>query len=1041
MKRILLLVSALSVVVGCAKNRETNPESRELTYNMQAKSTYTGVGDTRDVFCGKVTAVSNSTDGGFIFSGYQSDMRCGYFDFTQDKLQFKSIQGPYKGRESAANTTPVLFQWPIKHIQIALREVDGKVTNQEVDDPRLIWNEKNSFKTDFGKPDISEEDTLVGASTCWPVKSRRVLDDKMKAEKGYIDFVVEVVYNRECLSPEAYYNGFQTYTVQYRYSFKKWEPSDYEPFAYEGELDPKMRKFGYFQSVKTELNPKDGRPFNIFFINRWNPNKEHTFYFTKGTPQEYRYMFYDIFEKTNQLFADSGLAIRFHLSENDGSDGEEIKELGDMRYSFINIVDTIDPSAPLGYGPSDADPFTGEIVAATLNIWSSSLKDYIRRIEKSSKRIPTKWEDSDLYGKMAELIQETPDQWSTQWSTSDERAKFFQFMTQYTTYGHPAYNNFAKNVNAPVEVIAEKSTNYSDTKNVGYVNALDQVAAASVNVKPVELSAKDMNWVNSVVPTSSGVTFNAPMMINFTSLEEKPLFNVLKQMHNGSPSTPDEGKLKEFSQKVSEYEKYVLDDISKNRRGHCAINMESALDGLQGLVIEGFTAEEIAHNIMYRTAIHEFGHNLNLRHNFYGSVDEANFPAPSVPKMKKDENGTLVPVLDENDKPVMWHAISSSVMDYLRLQDDYFTEKNWEPYDVAAIKYAYSGGKVDDKKLYLFCTDENTVSNAFCNRFDVGSTPSRIVYSFIDAYEDGYYTRNYRDGRAYWNTGAYFAGIFDTMKQLKEFLPMWRASFYETNMREQLKKQNYGKDETEQMIIEMNREIKKAIKVSLAFYQSVLQQSAADKPYRSEYDLGSAALQRLGIADDKLIAMYFMAGDDALYYNPNRVLLNSSYMTYMGEPEFAPLMDKILENIVTQRVDMEPWFISYGRQWYAQSAMNYSNRADQSLINKIKIKKYTAYELEQYFGYDLQDLTKNTKTANLITLTQSKDADFSVGEEVAVVRSNTNYYMFSKQQNPYAFDIYKNIKFNEEAGGSATEGQLDLQELYYIYNFFTTGTI
>jgi hypothetical protein len=1034
MRHLILILSSFVLIAGCAKNRGIEPLRYDEKKDWLAKNDFTGAGAERDIYCTKITAVKNSNDGGFIFSGNQSDMRCGYFDFTEDKMQFKSTQGPYKGRDNAASATPIILQWPVTHHQNQLNTVDGKTVNKEIDDDRLKFNEKNFFVIDFASPDISEQDSFTGDSKCWTVKSRRRVDGSVDVQPGYISFLVEVVYNRECpTSWEPLHNGFTNYTVQYRYSFKKWEASTtYKPFAYEGELDPNMRKFGYFQSIKEELNPKDGRMKNIFFINRWDPTKTHHFFFTKNTPDEYKYIFVDIFKKTNEIFEKANLKTRFEIHENTDIDGKE-KNLGDLRYSFINIVEEADPSAPLGYGPSDADPFTGEIISANLNIWTSSLKDYIRRIKKSSARVPTKWQDSDLYVKMSEFLKMTPDQWGTAWESSDKRAIFLQHMTQETTYGYPGFNAFTLTPNlASVEAFVDKPTPFN--KMAGGVKA------QNIFTMDKSLFADKSQWVKelyNVKEKDSKFTVQ-PSLTNFTPLEQRAVFNLLKSGTTTSGDMAGAEMLSQLSTEIEKHDKDTLAAIKGNIRGHCVMDVEGALGGMDPQIIEGFTNEEIAHNIVYRTAIHEFGHNLNLRHNFYGSVDHNNFPEPSVPKMKVDDKGQLVQSVGADGKPELWPTVSSTVMDYLRLQDDYFTERGWEPYDVAAIRYAYSGGKLDDGKLYLFCTDEATATNALCNKFDRGWTPSQVAMSFIDAYEDGYYTRNYRDGRAYWNTGAYMSGIVGTMRELKEFLPMWRAAFYETNMREQLKKKGFGKDESEQMITEMNREIKKAIKLTLAFYQSVLQQSNVDKPYRSEYDLGTGALQRMGIGTDKLVAMYFMAGDDALFYNPNRVMLNASYMSYMYDPDFAVMLEQIQENIVTQRVDMEPWFISFGRDLFAKSAMDYSNRDDQTMINKIKVKRYAAHEIRSYFDYDLADAGNAAKTANLVTLKTSQDADFKAGEQVALIRSNTNYYVFSKQQNPFAFDIYKNIKSAEDAQSSATEGQLDLQELYYIYTFYTT---
>lgn len=1031
MKHLILLLSAFVLFVGCAKNRDTEKERLKDTELRLPKAQLMGKSSVRDLYYAKVTVVKNSLDGGFVFSGLQSDMRVGYFDFTRDFVVFRSYMGPFAGRETAAAKDPDLFSWPVTYHQPGLNEVDGKVTNKEFDDDRIPWDQKNYFIADWGKPNITEENTLVGKDECWTVASRRRVDDSVVMEDGYFGYIVEVVYNRECpTSYETVYNGFTTYTVQYHYSFRRWNQTDYQPMAYEGELDPNRRKFGYFTSIKEELDA-NGRPKNWFFVNRWDPRKQHDFYFTENTTDEFKFLIKDVFAKTNKIFADMGYGKEvFRILENTAGDGK-VKKLGDLRYSFVNIVEHIDPSAPLGYGPSDADPYTGEIISASLNIWSASLKDYIRRIQISADRMPTKF-SSSLYTKMVEVLKESPDQWSTKWDTTDKRLEFFRHMARETNYSHPYYNSFAKTAGpVPVEMVVDRPTpngkkgNYVQPKVVGYDKVSNQV-----------------EWVNVLFSSFAAAEtsgYSDLSVLAYTPIEESPLFKKLAVLSKNASSMPSEAMMKQFTQTVSQREEEMKADISRNIRGHCRMDMAEALAGSEELIISGFTPQQIAENIIYRTAIHEFGHNLNLRHNFYGTVDEANFPPQSIVMSEQTANG-VVPMLNPDGSQKMWPAVSSSVMDYLRLQDDFFTEQNWEPYDVAAIKYAYSGGTIDDGKLYLFCTDENSATSALCNKFDRGSTPTQIVMSLIDAYEDGYYTRNYRDGRAYWNTNGYASGILATMQGMKEFLPMWRAGFYESGLRTELGKLGYGKDDTEAMITETNREIKKSLKMILAFYQAVLQQSNSDKPFRSEYDLGTGALQRMGIGFDKQAAMYFMGGDDALFYNPNRILYNNSFMTYMYDEDLAVIMENILENIVTQRVDMEPWFISYGRQLYAKSAMDYSNRDDQSMIAKIRVKRYNADDLKLYFGVDLND-PKFESPAVIITPVVSKDVDFKSGDQLAVVRSNSYYYVFSKQQNAYAYDIFRDIKFAEETDSSVTQPLLDLQELYSIYYYYTTGNV
>lgn len=1088
MKHLILIILAFVFTISCAKNRGVEKLRLDATINKRMKADFTGEGETRDLYFTKVTVVRNSLDGGHVFAGYQSDMSVGYFDFSETKLTFKSVQGAYRGRETSLTSTPIVYQWPITHHDAQLQSVDGKTTNKEIDDDRLPWYQKKQFKVDFSEFDVLGLPGFDKADECWPVASKRQVENSVQMEPGYISFLIEVVFNRECLSSyKPIVNSHPTFTVQYRVSFRKMEQTDYTPMVYKGEQDEKMRKFGYFQSVFEEENPKDGQVKNVFFVNRWDPNKTHYFHFTKDFPEKYKYIYVDIFKKTNAVFAEKKLKTRFVLLNNteDVVNGEvvntgKVKEFGDLRYSFVNLVEELDPSAPLGYGPSDANPFTGEIIAANLNVWSGMIKYYLKVLDQSAKRNPewfqnpangewnqdfskSKWANSDLFLRMKDVMgNEDPSIWTQGWEDRADLRNFFSHMVSRTTYSYP-YANMYTYGHAPHSALAivERPVKTEGTaalkqlaqlKNYGAPFSNDGINGAFLDKGVAQNLMKDMYSFQKIDDT----TFVKVRPFAYKPLEEMAAIKGLSNVFGGGSvhRLPDMEVLKEFSGAVEDHNHEAMEFVSKNKRGHCVIAAQESLAGIERYILDGFTTDEIAETIIYRTSIHEFGHNLNLRHNFYGSVDKENFLKPSVPvtvaeyELNSDgtkkidpvtgkaiQTGKTIPVLDENGQPRMWPTVSSSVMDYMRLQDEFFSTKEWEPYDKAAIWFAYSDGKIDENKNYLFCTDEHTITNALCNRFDKGTTPSEVVMSFIEAYEDGYNTRNYRFGRAYWNTTGYSSAVVTTMRELKEFLPMWRTAFYESALRDELSKKGFKTHQSEQMVTEVSRDIKQAIRMTLAFYHSVLQQSAVDKPYRSEYDEYTGAIKRIGISFDKLAAIVFLAGDDQLYYNPNRIMIETSYLTYAGVPEFSKIMDKIIEDIVTVRVDMEPWFISIGRQLYAQSSMDFSNREDESYINQIKIKKYSAFELDQYFDYQ----PSAQLVTDLVTLKSSKDADFIVNETVALVRVNSNYYMFSQQSSPFAYDIYKNVKQSEEFEQSSVEGKLDIQELYYIYTIMSGG--
>lgn len=82
----------------------------------------------------------------------------------------------------------------------------------------------------------------------------------------------------------------------------------------------------------------------------------------------------------------------FYLCENPGSpddpgyaeghckDPGKLKELGDLRYSFFSWIDNEQQNGPLGYGPSSADPLTGEIINGNANIYGAAIDRYAQYV-------------------------------------------------------------------------------------------------------------------------------------------------------------------------------------------------------------------------------------------------------------------------------------------------------------------------------------------------------------------------------------------------------------------------------------------------------------------------------------------------------------------------------------------------------------------------------------------------------------------------------------------------------------------------------------
>ncbi|MCM2280276.1 MAG: zinc-dependent metalloprotease [Bdellovibrionaceae bacterium] len=965
----LTLALSLTLTMGCAKERPVE-RNKDPERNNLVKDAFTvGLAKTgtpeRKIWNSKVTVVRTSTNGGFAFVGFQSDARLGYFEFTRDKLKFFDAVSLYQPKGSVL--PELINSWSVTHHDFKLAESDGNVTSKETEDPDKRWDQKRYFQVDWSKAEIAENGTFPAVywqsySDCWAPKASHLADDSLKIEPDAIHFTVAVDYVNSCPSAKRMMQSDFTYTVHYKYSFWERQVSpNFKPSAYKGESDPEMKRFGFFQTVVERMNETRGLPENVILKNIWNPNREFVdIYFAPGVKEEYKWYFNDpkvgAIARTNEVLAKAGAKLRFRMWNND--DGPpavkgKVKEFGDGRYSFVNFVEEIDPGgAPLGYGPSDADPLTGEILTSNTIIWTGYLKYYLQRIADQQDRQKTQSKDSTLYAHMRSLLEEPEEEWVNRWDLTRGHGKAYQEILPNVTYGYTGWGRFTSS--APkADALADKLFEF-----------------------------KSLEKLQRRLPDKV--------------VDMKPMFALR------------EGARRALSKAIME---------ASDRRTVQTYPVQPVLSQARKMVLDGQDAKKVLQSILHRVAIHEFGHNLGLRHNFYGSVDSANF----------GHFHDHEPVAHGTANAQVSHT--SSVMDYMDLEHETDVAYNWEPYDVAALSHAYSYGKVEPTKSYLFCTDEHTILNALCNRFDYGSTPSEVAMSMIRTYDDSYHVRNYRYNRQYWNTSGYDDDVFWDMYNMKKFLLLWRRALDRNTVGEELSRKGLSPEDVEETAKLIGEDAKKAVRLTIAFFDAVIQQKASDRPYDTEYDLFSGEVKRVGILSDKVYAMLFFMGNDGLPYHPNKPMSYASFMTFQSEPEFANLLDNIYENQLTTRVDMQPWFINSTRALYSITSTDSYNIDDSGNIDRIQVQRYTAVEMKSNFGIEVGA----DKDAHALRLGESRVAGFAAGDEVGYVEINGLYYLVGKQKNPYAYGIVNSILNDDAGGASVAQGKADLMEMYNLY--------
>ncbi len=224
--------------------------------------------------------------------------------------------------------------------------------------------------------------------------------------------------NIGCLSyPVMALSGGQQIT--YRRSFLKRKPSSFKPVPHP---DKSFEKFGFFRIERDVLDPERGvtdfkdyyaQIWNIF-ENRYDENgnerppaewkiKPLTYYYiptdhlpsTKACLEKgeacVNYVTDDLYDQVASDWNDAFRDVLRSLGRSDANDavvfqakpieykcglsGERpCQDIGDLRYSFMWDHDLEVSNSPLGYGPSFADPETGEIISANANFYGGALR-------------------------------------------------------------------------------------------------------------------------------------------------------------------------------------------------------------------------------------------------------------------------------------------------------------------------------------------------------------------------------------------------------------------------------------------------------------------------------------------------------------------------------------------------------------------------------------------------------------------------------------------------------------------------------------------
>lgn len=624
-----------------------------------------------------------------------------------------------------------------------------------------------------------------------------------------------------------------------RYSFLKVEPRDYEARRHYKE-DRKI--FGYFPTVRTRLRraAEDYREEDFeknILIQRLNPKKDVVFYFSDLTPKDndgkcrqlgddtlgslldargeinYREIGRRAVKYWDAAFKAAGAPNGVKLAEVNKDGVCFDAPLGDLQYNSINMLDTIQATNLLGVGPSLVDPYSGEVINTTMNVHispfrsivSAEVREYLEsRLglykDRSGRISRTITGQSTILGqsiqsfngikaKLASMIPQTV----TNIFDISRPSNFRRYVADMYHFGVYDPQRDLNNI----QLLAASNSN----QIFDFYRIFDEFNPNSQEAEFVQLVSDRILQTDQLVRGEYIPRGNIRTLQDYKerlALIEKyrPDFYRSRMMMEDMAALNSMNSMDvDIREKCPEVQAFVDQKLAQASASGSAVQMTSAEENP---VVKSCMNKLIPDKIL-ATVVHEMGHNLGLRHNFFGSADPKNF-------FTRQEIKDLYDISIESDSKL---PKSSTSMEYIPSDKD----RLYYPghYDIAAIRYGYANqveidstdrpnlaanvrdltgndqatnsgpqgsilanqnatGKIRD---YKYCTDHEASLefDPMCMRHDYGTTPQEVVDVLINDYYEHLVVYGARYDRV--GVGNVFRRL-DNMNRLKRFYDEWR---------------------------------------------------------------------------------------------------------------------------------------------------------------------------------------------------------------------------------------------------------------------------